>query len=89
MSFKWSLNAIEDLIEAVDFIAEENPKAAYEVMDKIKARALILDEHAEIGTLGRTKGTRELVVLKLPFMIIYSVSREEILNIFHTSKEWR
>jgi len=75
-------------MEAVDFIAEDNPKAAYKVMNKIKERALILDDHPDIGTRGHTKGTRELVVLKLPFIIIYSVSRKEILNIFHTSKKW-
>ena len=89
MSFKWSLNAIDDLMEAVDFIAKDNPKAAYEVMDKIKERSLILDEHSEIGRPRRTKGTRELVLLRLPFTIIYSIPREEILNVFHTSRKWK
>jgi plasmid stabilization system protein ParE len=48
-----------------------------------------LENFPNSGRLGRTLGTREIIPVKLPYRVIYSVKRDksvEILHIEHTSR---
>jgi len=44
----------------------------------------------DIGKRGQERGTRELVVAGLPYIVIYAVQREElvILRVLHTSMKY-
>jgi toxin ParE1/3/4 len=49
-----------------------------------------LGGHPRLGRRGRIGGTRELVVPRLPFIIVYRVLEQnvEVLRIIHGRRDW-
>lgn len=90
MRLLWLNDAIDDLWEIRDYIAEENPAAADRVAMRLRSRLAILETHPYIGRLGRVTNTREFVFTGLPYIGIYQIDDKrqtvEILHIIHTSQ---
>ena len=89
-SVLWLHEATEDLKIIGAYIAQESPKAAYEVLIKIKAAADSLSYNPEIGRVGRVPGTRELVISNLPYILPYRITKKDvqILAVMHTARKW-
>ncbi|PIV91940.1 MAG: type II toxin-antitoxin system mRNA interferase toxin, RelE/StbE family [Gallionellales bacterium CG_4_10_14_3_um_filter_54_96] len=92
MIIAWLPKAIANRDELIDYIAEENLRAAIEQDSLIEAQVNHLVAHPEIGHAGRKKGSRELVIAKTNFVVIYrirpTVKRVEIIRVLHTSQAW-
>ena len=94
MQLKWTEPAAADLYNIETFIAEENSPvvAAAVVLKVIDAAEMMLSSHPQAGRLGRVKGTRELVVGGLPFIVIYrwvaDLQHVHILRVLHTAQQW-
>ena len=90
MRVKWLRGALRNFHQAVDFIAQDNFTAASGVAEIIWDTATRLEQHPHIGRPGRLKGTRELIVPRLPYVIRYRIKAEtvEILRIHHMSQRW-
>ena len=79
--------AEDDLAHIFQWIAKDNPRAATNLVTRIKDRinALELDSLAHMGRFGFIEGTLELV--EYPYLIIYRVddARREVivLSIVH------
>ena len=91
MRIRWLDDAVDDLVEISDYIANDNPNAARNVAQRIKNSVNSLKEHQGIGRLGRVEGTRELVVSGLPYIIPYRVKNNviEVLRVLHGAMQWR
>jgi toxin ParE1/3/4 len=78
------------LIAAHDYIAQNNPRAAKEFFRYAIASAEQLAQYPQTGRTGRVPGTRELVLVKYPYIIPYRVKGQEvqILHVFHGSRVW-
>jgi len=90
MRVKWLRTALTNLDEIADFIAQDNPKAAHQVVAHIYKQVEILADQPALGRLGRIHGTRELVIGGLPFIIPYRVraGKVEILRVLHSARQW-
>ncbi len=90
MRIKWTKKALDNLDTAVEFIAADNPAAAKKVAQTIQNSVQLLAEQPGIGRPGRVTGTRELVVVGLPYIIPYleQEGRIVILRIMHASMKW-
>ncbi len=86
----WALPAENDLKEIADYIAEDRPAAAYRTLVRIKAAADSLTHNPEIGREGRVKGTRELILHDLPYILPYRVTDNsiQILAVMHAARKW-
>jgi len=86
----WTPYALDLLLEAVTYIAEDNPLAAYGVEQQIVKQTGSLSEHPQMGRVGRIGGTRELVITKTPYIVAYRVKGDavDILAVFHSSRAW-
>jgi toxin ParE1/3/4 len=86
----WLRKAINDRDAQLDYIAEENPLAAIEQGDRIASHVDKLLQHPEMGRAGRKKSTRELVVPRTPFIVVYRLKgdRIEILRVLHGAQQW-
>ena len=79
--------ADRDLDGIFEWIAKNNPRAAVEVIRRIRLKIELLAStgFAEIGRQGREHGTRELIVA--PYIIVYEVHKHRdelvVLGIFH------
>ena len=90
MEVEWLEEAILDLREIGQFIAADDPHAAYRVLSKIEAAADSLGRRPQLGRAGRVSKTPELIVAGLPFILPYYIKRNKIriLAVMHTSRKW-
>jgi toxin ParE1/3/4 len=94
VQLKWTDLAGADLDKIEAHIAKENnPSVAIDVVMKIvDTTHLILQEHPGAGRLGRLKGSRELVIDGLPFIVIYrqehALGQLQILRVLHDAQQW-
>jgi toxin ParE1/3/4 len=90
MRLEWLPQALNDFDEIIDYIAEDNPVAAIEQGDEIENRVSALLDNRHQGRPGRVKGTRELVIVRTPYIVAYRVKKEaiQILRVFHGARLW-
>lgn len=86
----WLRRAIADRDAQLDYIAQDNPGAAIEQGDRIAYQVEMLAEHPELGRAGRKQGTRELVISRTPFIVVYRIRGEriELLRLLHGAQQW-
>jgi toxin ParE1/3/4 len=90
LTIVWLPRALDDRDAQIDFIAQDSPKAAIEQGDRIEEQIEVFNAHPEIGRKGRVAGTRELVVSRTPFIVVYRIriERVEILRLLHGAQMW-
>lgn len=90
MRVRWTRRALREIDDAFEWIVAENPAAAAEVIDRIHAATRLLREQPGMGRPGQVAGTRELVVGRVPYIVVYRVtlSQVEILAVMHHAREW-
>ncbi|OWV61301.1 addiction module toxin RelE [Rhizobium sp. N122] len=92
MKLVWRAKAQSDGKEAIQFIADQNVVAAISQLDEIERQTDLLIDQPEIGRPGRINGTRELVISRTSFVVIYrirqNVSQVEILRLLHGARQW-
>ena len=86
----WTRRAFKHLDEIQDFIAQDRPIAAFEVVTDLTARTMSTLETAPMaGRPGRVPHTRELVFADLPYIVAYRVAEHvEIIGVLHVAREW-
>jgi toxin ParE1/3/4 len=92
MNIVWLPKAIATRDAQLDYIAKENVAAAIEYGDRLENQVEQLAVHPDLGRAGRKQGTRELVISRTSFIVIYRVKpkakRIEILRVLHSSQQW-
>ncbi len=87
----WSRNATAHVREIVDYIVNDNPKAALAVQGKIDTLVGRLATMPHIGRPGRVEGTRELVIpAYASYLVVYEILESEIhvLAVRHSARRW-
>ena len=86
---RWTLRALRRLDEIGAHIEKDNPAAAARVISRIVSAVDMLVEQPAMGRVGRIRGTREVVLPDISYIIAYRVDEDiEILTIIHTSQRW-
>ena len=87
---KWLKTAIRNLEAEADYIAQDNPRAASDVVRKIYEATDRLKQHPALGRSGRVPETRELIVPDTPYIVPYRIKEKhiEILRVFHGFRRW-
>ena len=90
MQIRWSPEAADDFESAIQRILQDNPTNAKRVAQIIFDRITALTTFPNRGRAGRIEGTRELVIVPLPFIAVYRVKDEfvEIVRVIHGAQEW-
>ncbi len=90
MKLCWTRLAASDLEDIADYIAQDNPVAAHQVLLKIQHSTLKLKDNPYLGREGRIHDTRELVIQQLPYVVPYRIIHQdiEILRVLHTARLW-
>lgn len=92
MKVEWLPSARSNLETAIAYIPEQNPSAALDALDEIEAQSGSLGDFPELGRPGRIEGTRELVVNRTPFILVYRVMKTagavQILCLLHGAQQW-
>jgi toxin ParE1/3/4 len=90
MKILWSPTAIADLRAIRAYIAKDNPTAAHRVALSVRDAVERLAQFPNSGRVGRVEETRELVIAGLPFIAVYTASRNKIsiASVLHGSRNW-
>jgi toxin ParE1/3/4 len=90
MRLEWSLFAQADRDAIFDYIEADSPRAAIAVDDRIRVQVEGLMQFPESGRPGRIEGTRELVVLRTPYIAAYRIAGDtvRILRVLHGAQQW-
>lgn len=90
MQIIWEQDAIEDLTQLRQYIAQFNPTAATKTARKIIDSANLLTDNPTLGKAGRLHETRELIIPNTSYTLIYFVKSQSVsvLRVFHHSRKW-
>lgn len=90
MKIVWTIPAARALENIQDYIARDTRRAAWEVAQKVRYAVSQLADHPKLGRGGRVRGTYELVIPGLPYIVPYRFKGEEIhiLSVYHASRKW-
>jgi addiction module RelE/StbE family toxin len=80
----------DDLRAAYAYYAERNPDAAGRVIGAILNAANGLARFPLMGRQGALPGTRERIVRRYPYKIVYQIVDDtvEVLRVIHTAQQW-
>ncbi|MGB9203229.1 MAG: type II toxin-antitoxin system RelE/ParE family toxin [Terriglobales bacterium] len=89
MRLEWSIFAQADRDAIFDYIEEDNLQAAIAVDNRIREQVAGLAKFPESGRPGRVAGTRELVILRTPYIAVYRIAGNavRILRVLHGAQQ--
>lgn len=90
MEIEWLDSAENDIDQIADYLDPLNPVASHRIITKIEHAVEKLRLYPFAGRTGREEGTRELAVLRTPYVVIYSVRSEyvAIVHVIHGARRW-
>jgi toxin ParE1/3/4 len=84
--------ALADLADIYNWIEQDNRQAARAVVDRVFASIELLGSFPYMGRAGRDEGTREWVVPRLPYIVVYEVHEDHdeliVIAVFHGAQDW-
>jgi len=91
MRLRYTPHARGQLEHIAEYIAERDPVASMRVGAQIHKTALFLTEFPLLGHESELSGTREIVVPRIPYVILYRIKKDketiEVIGIYHTAQE--
>jgi toxin ParE1/3/4 len=90
VKIKWLPSAEADADNIVGHLDPLNPAAARRMIRRIQQAVEKLRPHPFMARNGRAPETRELVVTRTPYIVIYSVEEGCVVirRVLHTSRQW-
>lgn len=90
MRVVWNRRARSDLVRIRSFIAETDQSRADLVARRIRDSSETLATFPYRGRAGRLPDTRELVVPRTPYIVVYWIVGDvvEILHVVHGAQDW-
>lgn len=91
MTLRYTDRARLHLATIFDFLCNEDPQGAAIIVSRIRASAQALCQFPYLGHIGHVPGTLELVVVRLPYVIVYRIDIGDedqiiILGVFHFAR---
>lgn len=90
LTVRWTTRASKRLDQIGTYISADDEDAAERVILRIVSSIELLAQMPFMGRPGRCKGTRELILPDLPYIIPYRIIGEElhILAVMHMAQRW-
>jgi len=90
MKVIWSAASARHLNEVVDYLQGESAEGAITIRRRILETVRRVGQMPQCGRIGRVDGTREAVVPRSPYIVVYQLSAQavEILGIWHGARQW-
>lgn len=91
MRVVWTRAARRDANAIFEYLVERNRQAAEATATTILKAVEKLDDHPHLGRQGRVADTRELVITRYPYIVIYAIEGTQvtILRVRHAAQQWQ
>ena len=90
MKVFWSAASVRHLREVVEYIQPESAAVAVTIRRRILETVWRVGQMPYSGRTGRVEGTREAVVPRTAYIVVYQISAQavEIVGIWHAARLW-
>lgn len=91
MKVRWLTSALRDVEEIYEYVSitKQDADLAKRVIATIRDSVTPLSQFPQMGKPGRLQDTRELIIPRTPFVVVYRVTAQvEILLVHHSAKRW-
>ncbi|MCX6593234.1 MAG: type II toxin-antitoxin system RelE/ParE family toxin [Acidobacteria bacterium] len=90
MTLRWTAEAARDLERIANYLFDHAPDRAEDLVNRIYNAPADLLTFPHRGRPGKKRGTRELVLVPLPYLVVYRIADEtiQILRILHGAQRW-
>ena len=90
MKILWSAASVRHLHEAVEYIQGESTGGANQVRRRILETVRRIGQMPFSGREGRIEGTREAVVPRTQYIVVYRVSAQsvDVIGVWHGARQW-
>jgi addiction module RelE/StbE family toxin len=90
MQLRWTEEAANDLERIADYLSQNTPGRAQELVQRIYDAPASLLTFPNRGRPGKVRGTRELVLRALPYVVVYAVREDAVVvvRILHGAQQW-
>jgi toxin ParE1/3/4 len=90
MNIVWSAASVRQLEEVFEYLGGGSARLAKTTRRRILATVMRVGQIPYSGRAGRVEGTREAVVPRSPFIVVYEIGPKavEILGIWHGARLW-
>jgi toxin ParE1/3/4 len=90
MELRWTEQAAADLEHITDYLFQNAPERAAELVRGIYNAPAALLRFPYRGRAGKKEGTRELVLSSLPYIVVYQITGEviHVVRILHSAQKW-
>ena len=90
MQLRWTEEAASDLTRIADYLFEHAPERAAQLVRTVYDAPSSLLTFPGRGRAGKKRGTRELVLSPLPYIVVYTVRGEivYVVRILHGAQQW-
>lgn len=87
---RWLPRAKAKRFRQLGYISEENADAAMRIDEQLDRQGDLLEVHPKMGRIGRVEGTRELVIARSRFLLVYRIRGDEvqIMRKLHGAQQW-
>lgn len=89
MKLRWTPEAAENLESIYSYLCEHHPSFAESTVRILYEAVRALRIFPERGRLGEINGTREFVLPRLPYIVVYRITEQtiEVLHIYHGAQD--
>jgi addiction module RelE/StbE family toxin len=89
---RWTTSASRDLRDIIEWLEDESPAAARRIKEIVASRTAQLEDLPRIGRPGRVTGTRELILSRTAYLVIYHLEKGDstavIDRVIHARRRW-
>lgn len=89
MNISFTPEAEADLDAIYDYIEQDNPVVAEQVIQRILQAIAILESFPLLGRPGRIERTREFLIPNLPYLAVYRIADEtqiDVIAVIHMAR---
>lgn len=79
MKLRFARRAWDDLRDIADWIAQDSPRTAARIVDRLIARTNLLIAHPEAGTVRPEFGKRIRCLSERPYLFLYRVEGSSVI----------
>ena len=89
MKIRWTMPAAADLQHIKNYLDEHQSHLSVSTIRKLYSAVRSLSRMPERGRAGVKLGTCELIILPLPYLVVYRIRGDavEVLRIHHASQQ--
>jgi toxin ParE1/3/4 len=79
MKLRYTLQALADLENILEYIAAQSPSASRKVAERLRSLAELARQHPQIGRVTDEPGIRRIVARPYPYLVFYEATPDAIV----------